>query len=284
MIVERATHPQFLSNTYLVCDGEGGPAFFVDAGGPVAPLIEAAERLGLEPTHVLLTHHHFDHVSEVGALRERWPELEVLIHPLERELLAEGAATGDRGAAGETLRFGTLEVRPLQHARAHGGDAVLPVCAPDGQRGRCYEHRAGRVHGARRGGVHRRHALPRLGRRGAGARPHDLHRPEGLDHGHADGAAAGDCDLPGPRRPEHRRAGVGAQPLHPRLARPRRGGHERCTALGEPATLVLLGDDYDGGHKAWVRWPDGSDDIVPGSQVQAAWGACDRDAPRRPLT
>ncbi|HVS28282.1 MAG TPA: hypothetical protein VHE14_01955, partial [Solirubrobacteraceae bacterium] len=45
-------------------------------------------------------------------------------------------------------------------------------------------------------------------------------------------------------------------------------GDEACTALGDPATLVLLGDDYDGGHKAWVRWPDGSDDIVPGSQVQ----------------
>jgi glyoxylase-like metal-dependent hydrolase (beta-lactamase superfamily II) len=45
-------------------------------------------------------------------------------------------------------------------------------------------------------------------------------------------------------------------------------GDEQCTALGEPATLVLLGDDYDGGHKAWVRWPDGRDDIVPGSKVQ----------------
>ena len=31
---------------------------------------------------------------------------------------------------------------------------------------------------------------------------------------------------------------------------------------------MLLGDDYDGGHKAWVRWPDGRDDIVPGSQVK----------------
>jgi glyoxylase-like metal-dependent hydrolase (beta-lactamase superfamily II) len=44
-------------------------------------------------------------------------------------------------------------------------------------------------------------------------------------------------------------------------------GTEACTALGEPATLVLLTDDYDGGKKAWVRWKDGSDDIVPGSQV-----------------
>jgi glyoxylase-like metal-dependent hydrolase (beta-lactamase superfamily II) len=45
-------------------------------------------------------------------------------------------------------------------------------------------------------------------------------------------------------------------------------GSEPCTAMGEPATLILLGDDYDGGHKAWIRRPDGSDDIVPGSQVQ----------------
>jgi hydroxyacylglutathione hydrolase len=45
-------------------------------------------------------------------------------------------------------------------------------------------------------------------------------------------------------------------------------GSEPCTALGEPATLILLGEDYDGGKKAWVRWPDGKDDIVPGSRVE----------------
>jgi hypothetical protein len=45
-------------------------------------------------------------------------------------------------------------------------------------------------------------------------------------------------------------------------------GVEPCTALGEPATLVLSCKDYDGGTKAWVRWPSGIDDIVPGSQVQ----------------
>jgi hypothetical protein len=32
--------------------------------------------------------------------------------------------------------------------------------------------------------------------------------------------------------------------------------------------LVLMAPDYDGGTKAWVRWQDGSDDIVPGSRVQ----------------
>src|SRR5271156_6295247 len=124
MIVERATHPKFLSNTYLVADREDGPAFFIDAGGPVEPLIAAAERLGLSPTHVLLTHHHFDHVSEVGELRKRWPELEVLISQREHDLLegADDAAVPEMGSveAGETLRFGALEVRPL-HTPGHTG-------------------------------------------------------------------------------------------------------------------------------------------------------------------
>ena len=125
MIIESASNPQFLSNTYLVADGEGGPAFFVDAGGPVAPLIAAAERLGLEPTHVLLTHHHYDHVCDVDQLRERWPELKVVISPIESELMRANAGDGESGAeqmepvqAGETLRFGTLEVCPL-HTPGH---------------------------------------------------------------------------------------------------------------------------------------------------------------------
>src|SRR5436305_5539876 len=142
MIVERSTHPQFISNTYLVADGAGGPAFFVDAGGPVEPLIEAAERRGLAPTHVLLTHHHFDHVSEVGALRARWPAIEVLISPAERNLLAgagAGAGGGEDGSAasamgavdaGQTLRFGGLEVRAL-HTPGHTA-GMLSFLVSDG--------------------------------------------------------------------------------------------------------------------------------------------------------
>ena len=71
---------------------------------------------------------------------------------------------------------------------------------------------------------------------------------------------------------------------HNRFVRIWRGldpeGDEPCTALGQSATLILLGDDYDGGHKAWVRWPDGSDDIVPGSRVQR--DGCRRVVPARP--
>src|ERR671934_2240755 len=80
MQLERSMHDQFLSNTYLVGQ-EGGEAFFVDAGGPVGPLIHAAERHEMTATHVLLTHRHHDHVAELAKLTERWPQMAVLAPP-----------------------------------------------------------------------------------------------------------------------------------------------------------------------------------------------------------
>jgi hypothetical protein len=37
---------------------------------------------------------------------------------------------------------------------------------------------------------------------------------------------------------------------------------------GQEATLLLFGPDYDGTHKALVRFADGRDAIVGGSQVE----------------
>ncbi|HEX3511649.1 MAG TPA: MBL fold metallo-hydrolase [Solirubrobacteraceae bacterium] len=262
MLVEYATHPQFVSNTYLVADGLGGPAFFVDAGGPLERLIETAERLQLNPTHVLLTHHHYDHVSEVPELRERWPGIEVLLSAREQELLAEaaGAAGQEHGAAGEgeigaieagdVLHFGELEVRALHTPGHTGGMLSLLVTGPDGT------------------AVFTGDTLFRDSVGGVKAPGHTTYtdlrdsimgtlmelRPETVIYpGHADPTSvAREWD---------------SNPF----IRVWRGldseGSERCIALDRPATLVLLGADYDGGTKAWVRWEDGSDDIVPGSKV-----------------
>ena len=45
-------------------------------------------------------------------------------------------------------------------------------------------------------------------------------------------------------------------------------GEAPCRVRGEEATLILFGPDYDGTHKAWVRYPDGRDAIVGGSQIE----------------
>jgi hydroxyacylglutathione hydrolase len=280
MIVERSMHPQFLSNTFLVADGEGGPAFFIDAGGPVGPLIEAAERLGLSPTHVLLTHHHFDHVSDVGELRERWPELEVLISDSERELLQAGAADAEQSAptlgsveAGQTLRFGALDVRAL-HTPGHTRGMLSFLV---GHRPETVEGAGSRTRSAVPGGLLGEGLMVFTGDTLFKDSVGGVKAP-----GHSTYADLRDSimgtlmELPAETviYPGHsEETSVAREWDANAFIRVWRGldaeGTAACTALGQPATLVLLGADYDGGTKAWVRWEDGSDDIVPGSRVQS---------------
>jgi hydroxyacylglutathione hydrolase len=288
MIVESASNPQFLSNTYLVADGHGGPAFFIDAGGPVAPLIETADRLGLTPTHVLLTHHHFDHVCDVAELRERWPKLEVLINPIESELIREAA--GDAGPdaaaaqmapveAGQPLEFGTLEVCPLSTPGHTAGMLSFLVAdrsgapEPDASDGRPQKRGpSSSAPGGFSGGeavVFTGDTLFKNSVGGVKAPGHTTYTDL------RDSIMGTLMELP-PETiiyPGHSGASTVAQEWSSNgFIRVWRGldaeGAEPCVALGQPATLVLLGEDYDGGTKAWVRWADGKDDIVPGSRVE----------------
>jgi glyoxylase-like metal-dependent hydrolase (beta-lactamase superfamily II) len=245
MILERSMSPQWLSNTYLVAAAPGGAAFLVDAGGPLDPLVAKAEEHDLDVTHILLTHHHHDHVAELDAALRRWPEAQVLIHPDERAEVP--AATGDlRG--GDVLDIGGLEVRALATPGHTGGMLSLLVDGEDVFTGDTLFKNS--VGGVRAPGSTGYEDLKRSIMDVLLALPAQTRiRP-----GHTDPSTVGD------------------ELESNAFVRVWRGldeeGDEPCTALGEPATLVLLGDDYDGGHKAWVRWPDGSDDIVPGSRVE----------------
>lgn len=251
MIVERSSNPQFVSNTYLVGE-EGGQAFFVDAGGPVQPLLEAAERLSLAPTHVLLTHHHYDHVAEVPALRERWPALQVLASARERELLREAGIEADELDQDAVLRFGTLEVRALPTPGHTAGMLSFLLADDEGQQAvftgdTLFKDSVGgvRAPGHSTYGDLRSSIMDKLMK----LAPQTVIHP-----GHAEQTTVA-------REWEHNpfiRIWRGLDPE----------GEESCVALDQPARLVLLATDYDGGKKAWVRWQDGSDDIVPGSRVQ----------------
>jgi hydroxyacylglutathione hydrolase len=258
VILESSLHPQFVSNTYLLADGEGGPALFIDAGGPVAPLIEVADREGLEPTHILLTHHHYDHVSDVSDLLARWPKLEVLIASREQELLSASTEEGSQPSmgpieAGDVLRFGALEIKAL-HTPGHTAGMLSFLVQQDG---------------APAGAVFTGDTLFKNSVGGVKAPGHTTYADlRDSIMGTLMELPAETVIYPGHADPST----VGSEWESNAFIRVWRGldpeGVEQCTALGEPATLVLLGADYDGGTKAWIRWPDGSDDIVPGSKVQ----------------
>jgi glyoxylase-like metal-dependent hydrolase (beta-lactamase superfamily II) len=245
VIVERSMHEQFVSNTYLVADELGSHAVMIDAGGPVAPLLDVLDRMRFELTHVLLTHHHHDHVAELDRVLEHHPGTPVLIHPLERELVA--GATGPL-EPGQTIESGALTIEPLHTPGHTAGMVSLLIGGTDVFTGDTLFK--GSVGGVRAPG-HTTYA----DLKGSIMDTLLALPPETRIHpGHTDPTTVAD------------------ELEHNPFVRIWRGidaeGSESCTALGQEATLILFARDYDGGHKAWVRWPDGSDDIVPGSQVQ----------------
>jgi hydroxyacylglutathione hydrolase len=238
MQIERSMSDGFLSNTYLVVEEDR--AYFVDAGGPMEPLIAKAEELGVTPTHVLLTHHHHDHVSELATITSRWPDIEVLAHP-------------DEPIDGVTRHIEPGEVLP----------GITALHTPG--------HTAGMLSFHTGDVVFTGDTLFKGSVGGVLAPGHTTYAD--LRHSIMDVLLA----LPPETRilPGHTDATTVADELeHNRFVRIWRGedpeGEDQCTAFGDPATLILLGDDYDGGHKAWIRWPSGEDLIVPGSQVQPA--------------
>jgi hydroxyacylglutathione hydrolase len=243
MIIERSMHPDWLSNTYLVADVEGGTAVVIDAGGPSGPLLEAAERLGVDVELLLLTHHHVDHVAEAQVWRERHG-VETIAHPIEAGLL-DGV---DRATEpGEVIEAGALAIGSVHTPGHTAGMLNFVIDGTDVFTGDTLFRRS--VGGVRAPGSTSfddlRHSIMDV--------LMELPPETRLHPGHTDPTTVADEWESNP------------------FVRLWRGldeeGTEQCRVGDEEATLVLWAPDYDEGHKAWVRWPDGRDDIVPGSRV-----------------
>ena len=133
VIVERTEHPGWLSNAYLVADRPGGNGVLIDSNGIMEPLYEAIERLGVTITHVLVTHHHADHV--VTSLDDsRRFGVPLLAHALAAD---DGVAADETLTDGDVVRSGSLELEVIAtpgHCRDHlalfanGSDCFTADC------------------------------------------------------------------------------------------------------------------------------------------------------------
>ena len=59
---------------------ENGKAWIVDPGQEADRIIDSLAKKGLEPAAALLTHGHFDHISGIPGLLEKFPELPIYVH------------------------------------------------------------------------------------------------------------------------------------------------------------------------------------------------------------
>lgn len=251
MILQRVEQADWLSNAYLIVDEPGGSGVLVDSNEVTDPLVERVEREGTEITHVLLTHHHWDHVVGAEKLAERFG-VPVVGHELTAKEL--GGVVTETIAEGDVVESGDLRIEAI-HTPGHCADHLaLKVDETD-----CLTADVifkGTVGGTMAPGATgfedlKASIMEKLMKLAPETRIHPGHRGpstigsewesnpfiriwRGLDD-----EGAGACSV-GPPDADQRRE----------------------------ATLVLWAPDYDGGNKAWVRFADGSDAIVGGSQVK----------------
>jgi hydroxyacylglutathione hydrolase len=243
VIVERAEHPTWTSNAYLVGDEDGGHGVLVDSNGVEGPLLDQVTARRLTITHVLVTHQHGDHVVDVAGLARRFdvPTLG------SRETAEAGVPIDETIDDGDVVNSGALVIRAIAtpgHCRGHlallvnDSDCLTADCLFKGTVG-------GTTGGGPNGYADQHHSIME--------RLMTLPPETRIHPGHT---------LPTTVRAEWEnnpfiRIWRGVDPE----------GTENCRVRGEAATLILFGPDYDGTHKAWVRYPDGRDAIVGGSSV-----------------
>jgi hydroxyacylglutathione hydrolase len=246
LIVERTENPQWLSNAYLVADEASGKGILIDGNDDIGPLLERAEREGIEITHVLVTHPHLDHVAGLAEARERLGGPPLVASPEAAAELEEDVA--QTLTDGEKLASGGLEIEAIStpgHATGHlaflvnGSDVFTADVLFKGTVG-------GTMAPGASGFADLRASVMRLMELAPDTRVH-----------------------PGHREPTT----IGEEWEENPFVRVWRGldqtGDEDCTVWGRPASLKLWAPDYDGGNKAWIVFgDDGLEAIVGGSQVE----------------
>jgi hydroxyacylglutathione hydrolase len=246
MIVERTENPQWLSNAYLVADEAGGTGVLIDGNDDLGPLLERAEKDGIEITHILVTHPHADHIAGLAEADEKLGGVPI-VASAEAAAEIEGLEIAEQIADGETLSSGGLEIEAIStpgHATGHlaflvnGSDVFTADVLFKGTVGGTMAPGASGFDDLR-SSVMRLLELP----------------PETVVH-------------PGHREPSTIGDELAANPFVRIWRGEAETGEEQVTVWGRPATLKLWAPDYDGGNKAWVVFGDTDEvAIVGGSQV-----------------
>ncbi|MBN1360528.1 MAG: MBL fold metallo-hydrolase [Sedimentisphaerales bacterium] len=118
MKIDRLILGDFQTNCYVVrADEATTDCLIVDTGLDRERLPAFLRENILNPTTVVLTHGHADHIAGLTVLRQQYPELKVYIHRLDAGLLADAEANLS------TLAGAPLEVAPAD-VLLEDGDTV----------------------------------------------------------------------------------------------------------------------------------------------------------------
>jgi glyoxylase-like metal-dependent hydrolase (beta-lactamase superfamily II) len=234
----------YLSNAYLVV-ADDGKGVLIDGHGEASSLLQTIDSEGVDVVAILLTHHHGDHIDIAEYERFDVP----VYASQEAAALIGGDVVDEFLADGQVVEIAGLRIEPIATPGHAAGHLALRVNDDDVFTADVLFK--GTVGGSRapgntgfddlRSSVEKLMELP----------------PETRVHpGHREATTIGDESS----------GNVFVRAF--RGEEPELG--EQVRVGGKEAELLIWGPDYDGTNKAWVRFPDGSQDITGGSQVERA--------------
>lgn len=103
-------------NVYIVYKEGSSECIVIDPGDDLGRIEAQIEKLSLTPTHILLTHGHFDHIGAVEGIKKRWGS-KVYIHEAESDALTDSSVNLS------VLVGGNLELSPADGLFT--GDSVM---------------------------------------------------------------------------------------------------------------------------------------------------------------
>lgn len=78
-----------MTNAYLLSREDADALLLIDPGGSSDKLISRINETGKPLGAMICTHGHADHIAATTALRNEYPDAEILIHPADRDMLTD---------------------------------------------------------------------------------------------------------------------------------------------------------------------------------------------------
>lgn len=132
MIIKYVYIPNGYTNCYILADEKTKAAAIIDPGDTVPEIKELVKKDKLDVLAIFLTHGHFDHVGGVAALRKKYKDIPVYLHPedagKDTELMPTRALDPvTLWRDGDVVMVGELQVEVL-HTPGHSAGSVTLRC------------------------------------------------------------------------------------------------------------------------------------------------------------